>query len=404
MRKLMSLSLMLILVAGCAPQGAGQAAVAFRADFRSDPNASGWLAEKEYPSSRTAFGGQWVHEANERSIHIVAGMWTSPQFAVKELEFYRLTFSSRTAKDAYWAMRFFDANGVELLADNYANIYASDAWTPNDCCVMARAGAVQATVGLRPNGAEVAISDVTVARISRPDALAWADALYKALPPVDYAPQADRFKNLPLTMERLRTGGELRIVSLGDSIGNDMSNSHFQLLIERLYPRSRVTLIHAIRGNTGCWWYEKDNMVKPFVLDHKPDLVIISGISHQTDANAIRNVITQVRAQQPNVEFLVMTGAMIEPGMNYGFIQKGLQHPTNDVRKKHRDAETKFYNNLVAVRDADHFATLDLRDVWENYLAASPQPLEYFHRDFIHSNDRGKQILGRILARYFQQP
>lgn len=402
MRKLTRLSWLLIVLAGCAPQGAGQADVVLRADFRSDPNASGWLAEVEYPGAKTPFGGQWVHEANQEFIRIWAGMWTSPQFAVKEFEFYRLTFTSRAAKDGYWAMRFFDANGVELLADNYANVYASDDWAPNNCCIMARAGAVRASVGFRPNGSEVAIGEVKVARIGRPDALAWADAMYKTLPPVDYTPEADRFKNLPLTMEKLRAGRPLRIAVLGDSIANDMSNSLFDLLIERMYPRSHVTLIHAVRGNTGCWWFEKDNMVKPFVLDHAPDLVVISGISHQTDANAIRNVIKQVRAQQPDVEFLVTTGAMIEPGMNYGFIQKGLQHPTPDVRQKHRDAETKFYNDLAAVRDADHFATLDLRDVWENYLAASPRPPEYFHRDFIHSNDRGKQILGRILTRYFQ--
>jgi lysophospholipase L1-like esterase len=111
-----------------------------------------------------------------------------------------------------------------------------------------------------------------------------------------------------------------------------------------------------------------------------------------------------VRAKQPEVEFLFMTGAMLEPGMNYGWIQKGLSHPTPEVYKRARDEETKFYNALAALRDAEHFATLDMRDAWENYLQTCGRPRDFFQRDFIHSNDRGKQILGRILAAYFQPP
>ncbi len=409
MRKLMLVLLLLPILDGCAPQGtegvAGQAGnLVLREGFEADPNTAGWIGEKEYAGARTPFTGQWVRGAaaeGNACISVAKGMWTGPALAVTPQQFYRLTFASR-GHSGYWVMRFFDANGAELNADNYSTIYESSDWVRNDVCVMARDGAAKAMIGFRANGGEVFVDDVKLAAIGRADALAWADALYQALPPVSLSPQADRFKDLPRTMAKLRAAQELRIVTLGDSIANDMSNSHFQLLIERMYPGAKITLIHAIRGNTGCWYYEKDNMVQPYVLDHQPDLVIIGGISHGGNSSCVRNVIKQVRAKQPDVEFLFMTGAMIEPGMNYGWIQKGLSHPSADVYKRARDGETKFYNDLVAVRDADRFATLDLRDAWEKYIQTCGRPRDYFQRDFIHSNDRGKQIMGRLLAEFFR--
>jgi len=36
-----------------------------------------------------------------------------------------------------------------------------------------------------------------------------------------------------------------------------------------------------------------------------------------------------------------------------------------------------------------------------DYVAQSCKPHNYFNRDYIHNNDRGKQIIGRCLQRYF---
>jgi hypothetical protein len=44
----------------------------------------------------------------------------------------------------------------------------------------------------------------------------------------------------------------------------------------------------------------------------------------------------------------------------------------------------------------------DLRSAWDEYIRQSPQPSEWFHRDPIHANSRGKQVAGRILLRYFE--
>jgi len=39
--------------------------------------------------------------------------------------------------------------------------------------------------------------------------------------------------------------------------------------------------------------------------------------------------------------------------------------------------------------------------VWEDYLAGCGRPLNWYQRDFVHANSRGKQILGRIMERFF---
>jgi lysophospholipase L1-like esterase len=44
----------------------------------------------------------------------------------------------------------------------------------------------------------------------------------------------------------------------------------------------------------------------------------------------------------------------------------------------------------------------DIRKAWEDYMLRSYKPYDHFARDAIHGNSRGKQIVARILARYFE--
>jgi len=55
--------------------------------------------------------------------------------------------------------------------------------------------------------------------------LARIDAIYQAMEPLQYTPPADRWQFIPKTIQRLRDGGTLRIVMLGDSIVNDTGSS-----------------------------------------------------------------------------------------------------------------------------------------------------------------------------------
>ena len=138
--------------------------------------------------------------------------------------------------------------------------------------------------------------------------LARIDAIYAAMDPLDYAPPADRWRNLDRTIERLREGGTLKIVMLGDSIIGDTSVVEIRTAAGREYPKCKIEKVTSVRGSTGCWWYKLDNHVEEYVLRHKPDLLMIGGISQREDVDSIREVIRQVRAKQ-SPEILLMTPA-----------------------------------------------------------------------------------------------
>jgi len=45
-----------------------------------------------------------------------------------------------------------------------------------------------------------------------------------------------------------------------------------------------------------------------------------------------------------------------------------------------------------------------LETAWAGYIRKSGKDLDWFKRDPIHANERGEQILGRILESYFSLP
>jgi hypothetical protein len=44
----------------------------------------------------------------------------------------------------------------------------------------------------------------------------------------------------------------------------------------------------------------------------------------------------------------------------------------------------------------------DIRRAWDDYMLRSQVPFDFISRDPIHANSRGKQILARLLTRYFE--
>ena len=138
---------------------------------------------------------------------------------------------------------------------------------------------------------------------------------YSEMAPVRYSPPVERWEKLPKTRQLLIEGGTLRVVMLGDSIVNDTSRSGWDYVVGRRHPRCTIEKVTSVRGSTGCWWYKEPGRVQKFVLEHKPDLVIIGGISHRDDVESIGEVIRQIReTAQPDI--LLMTGAFgsVDPG------------------------------------------------------------------------------------------
>jgi len=117
--------------------------------------------------------------------------------------------------------------------------------------------------------------------------LAQIEAVYSQMPAVAYKPPVGRWKNLGRTRKLLTKADSLNVVMLGDSIVNDTSRSCWNLLLEKRYPKCKINKITCVRGSTGCWWYKEAGRVKKYVLDHKPDMVIIGGISHRGDVEEV---------------------------------------------------------------------------------------------------------------------
>lgn len=218
------------------------------------------------------------------------------------------------------------------------------------------------------------------------------DAIYAAMDPLVYRAPAGRFANIPMTMGKLRGGGELRLVLLGDSIMGNTSASSFELLLMRDYPQCKITKIASLRSSTGCKYYQDENRVQDYVLKHHPDLLVIGGISNGGDAEAVRSVIKQVRAQKPDTEVLLLTpvfGAMRD------------EH----IRTFTRDIDTTTSNfrfNLQRVAAEERCAFFDMTGPWWAYMQDSGKCYGWFMGDAVHANDRGCQIIGRLLEAWFK--
>jgi len=217
------------------------------------------------------------------------------------------------------------------------------------------------------------------------------DAIYATMDPVTYQPAADRWQHLPQTMARLQNGPELTIVMLGDSIVNDTAHSEYQHLLMRRYPKCQVKVVTSVRGSTGCWWYKEENRVQTYVLDHHPQLLMIGGISQRNDTDSIRAVIQQVRAAQPELEILLMTGAV------------GTSDPRTDPAWTEEVPATgdSYRTQLQSLAGEENGEFLDMTGPWGRYIRESRHALGSFKRDPVHANDRGKQVLGHILDAYF---
>lgn len=217
------------------------------------------------------------------------------------------------------------------------------------------------------------------------------EAAYAQMPPMCSSPPADRWNRLDRTKERLAQGGTLRVVMLGDSIVNDTSRSAWDLVLTKRHPDCRIEKVTSVRGSTGCWWYKEPGRVQKFVLDHDPDLVVIGGISQRGDLASIRNVVGQIR-DEADPDILLMTGA-------FGSVDPYDQQQWRRIIDP--DYASDYRKELEALSQELNAAFLDMEAHWAIYVRNSGKELDWFKRDPIHANERGEQILGRILANYF---
>ncbi|MFA6292921.1 MAG: SGNH/GDSL hydrolase family protein [Victivallales bacterium] len=311
-----------------------------------------------------------------------------------EFEFYLLSFDAKAPEDCHWGVFFHDGEGKMIVADVYSSIYAGTDKQHYEQIVYGRENAA----GLHPfvqslKGVE--IWDMQIRGISAEEAAEWCDRLFRTLPLLSYTPPASRLKLLPKTLSAMKSGSPLRIVMLGDSIINDTFNSNFQSLMLRLYPKTGMKFICSVRGGTTCWYYQEPEQFKSYVADLKPDLLVIGGISHRGDIAAIRNVIEMAR-KEIGCEILLISGPLGEDWRKRDDVRPGNELPVQVW------IPDPFVEKQKALAAEMRVEFLDMATVWHNYLGISQKPWQWFHRDRVHGNDRGKQVAGRIIEAYFK--
>jgi hypothetical protein len=371
--------------------------VLYSTDFESDILKLGWW-RGAYPGESP--DGDWTDVSSASGSQAIVtrkGWWAGPRFEIEPLAYYRLRFAAMVEGKGYWWIQFYDQSGQPLDADHYSSIYPSEDWQENEFDFRARQKARSADVRFRPINDALYVDDVTVSTISRPEVADWADDVYATMPPVDVRRVPRAGPHLRRTMWKLRKGETLRIVMLGDSIVNDTGNSAYDVLVERKYPGARVEVITSVRGGTGCTYYRQENRVEAYVLDYKPDLLIIGGISHGYDAQAVRDVIRQVRAKS-DPDILLLSGAVSFPP-DFDNMFRYLPPKERQTRIQRMK---NYHPALKKVAQQEKVEFLDMRTPWDDYEQSIRRHPMWLRRDYVHANARGRQVLARILEAYFR--
>ncbi len=363
------------------------------AGFEGPADGSGWTYAAD-PNGEAS--GEWVTAEGCGCITATGGGWTSPVFPSEPFEYAELRVRSRAEGPCFWMADFFTPSGERVLADHYSLLDASAGWVDHRFFFRGRAGTSTARVGFRPIcGRRIWIAGVQVRRAKRADAAGWADQVYAGIPPMPFVPDPDRWTHLGRTRASLGRGATLTVVMLGDSAINDLANAAIDVRIERHYPGARLNVVQSVSGSVGGWYYREQNRVESSVLAHRPDLLIIGGISNclklspEQGVEALRDVIRLVRArQQP--EIVLMTGAVGRTDARADAVWKQAAEVGG----------TDYRSLLMALAAEERAAYLDLEGAWGNYLRGIETPREFFLRDPYHANERGRQALASVVERF----
>jgi hypothetical protein len=193
-------------------------------------------------------------------------------------------------------------------------------------------------------------------------------------------------------MALLSQGPRLAVTMLGDSITNDTGNSPWDALVERAYPNVRLQVATSVRGSTGCWYYRGEGHIRSYVLDFQPDLVIIGGASQKEDIDSITACIDQIRRALPEAEFMLTT---------YPFYY-GDPRETAGWKSQACPDDPTWRGRLMKLAQELKCAYFDMEGAWGDYIRSTDKPIDYFRRDAIHGNERGRMAVAHMLADYFK--
>ena len=260
------------------------------------------------------------------------------------------------------------------------------------------------------------VSDIRIETATWREAAAYCDFVYARLPALDFNPDGDWTKLIPRTMEALRSGRPWRVVMLGDSIVQDTFNSQFHALVKRAFPKSNAEWIISMRGGTGCWHYILADNFYRHVVDHRPDLLLIGGISNSkthnesetgreigpTGPDAMLRVAKLAR-ERLGCEVLIVNNAL-----SVDFRPYDAHRPDQPLAKMAFDlaahervhGEELRYGELRDRCAAEGVQWWDAFLPCNRWLYASGLPHGFYSRDKVHSSELGKQLIGRVMLAY----
>ena len=215
-------------------------------------------------------------------------------------------------------------------------------------------------------------------------------AIGAQMPPGRFTPPANDWCHLGRARSLLTDGGDFHLLGLGDSIVNDTMRSGWVALLQEAYPAAQVRATVYVRGGGGCHHYVEKGRIERYVVPRRPDVVFIGGISQQ-GIDPIREAIHQVRAGLPEVEFLLATGA-------FGNVDP--RDPAALAAAPH-SGTGPYGAALQALADAEECAFLDVTTPWAEYIRTSGLHPHLFHRDRVHANEVGEQVLARIMMAFW---
>lgn len=311
-------------------------------------------------------------------------------FSVIPFQYYGLEFYSKSDRGGFWAVIFYDKKGRKLVADHYSSFERSENFKKNIFYFKGKENSVRGELIFKSKKGDYSVRDISIWRAEKREVIKWSENIYMQIPAFNIPMPENRCKNIPETIKKLKKRGKLRIVLLGDSIMNDTGNSPFDILLENIYPSCRIEVITSVRGSTGCWYYEKGSRIKKFILDYSPDLLIIGGISNRNNVKAIRNVIRKVRKFSEKIEIMVLSRAFGRKKHYEGKWSFEIPKGNNSYRKR-----------LKKMAEEENVEFFDIEGYFGQYVRNSGLPYEFFMRDKVHANVYGRQIVARIIFKYF---
>jgi lysophospholipase L1-like esterase len=119
--------------------------------------------------------------------------------------------------------------------------------------------------------------------------------------------------------------------------------------------------------------------------------VIIGGVSNRDDADSVRSVVKQLKAEKPDIDIMLVTPVFGSKDNVYN----------RDWTYEIDPSKYLFRAQLRDIAKEEKCAFFDMTAEWKKYVNESGFDVGWFMRDPVHANVRGSQILGRLLEIWF---